>query len=132
MTPEGLEVFHLTASNAGRGAERFAVELSAAFEARGLHGAIRSVIDAGDQTLPIEPLPGGRWSIRGLTELRRLACAADVDIAHGSKSLPAMAIALARGGSPFIYRGIGEPSYWSGTPTRRARTRLFLGRAAAV
>ena len=126
------DVFHLTASNARRGAETFAVELAGALEARGMTGTLRSVVDAGRDRLPIEALPGGRWSPRGLLALRRLARAADVCVAHGSISLPAMALARVTGGAPFVYRGIGEPLYWSSTRARRMRTRAFLGRAAAV
>ena len=95
-------------------------------------GTLRSVVDAGRDRLPIEALPGGRWSPRGLLALRRLARVADVCVAHGSISLPAIALARVTGGAPFVYRGIGEPLYWSSTRSRLLRTRAFLGRAAAV
>jgi glycosyltransferase involved in cell wall biosynthesis len=67
-----------------------------------------------------------------LAELRRRALDVDVVIAHGSTTLPACALALAPTRIPFVYANIGDLRYWATTPTRRARVRLLLSRAAAV
>ena len=67
-----------------------------------------------------------------LLALRRLSRDADVVVAHGSRTLPACAIALAARGTPFVYRNIGDPLFWSRSASRRLRTRLLLSRAAAV
>ena len=67
-----------------------------------------------------------------LRALRRQAAAADVVVAHGSRTLPACAIALAGARTPFVYRNIGDPAAWSGTGLRHLRTRWFLRRAAHV
>jgi glycosyltransferase involved in cell wall biosynthesis len=66
-----------------------------------------------------------------LRQLRREARRVDVVVAHGSRTLPACALALV-GSTPFVYRNIGDPSAWSRSGLRHLRTRLFLARAAAV
>jgi glycosyltransferase involved in cell wall biosynthesis len=55
-----------------------------------------------------------------------------VAIAYGSSSLPATALASIGNSTPFVYRGIGDPLYWSNTRARRIRTSAWLRRAAAV
>ena len=56
----------------------------------------------------------------------------DVVIAYGSSSLPASALASIGITTPLVYRGIGDPLYWSNTPARRLRTTVWLRRATAI
>lgn len=83
-------------------------------------------------SLPIASLQGGRFDPRGLFDLRRLLSRVDVAIAYGSSSLPATAVASIATTTPFVYRGIGDPLYWSHTRARRVRTSAWLRRAAAI
>ena len=123
----------MTASDARRGAEQRAVDLAEALRRLGMSGEIRSVCASGrPDPLPIQALRGGRFDPRGLLELRRLLARADVAIAYGSSSLPATALASMGSTTPFVYRGIGDPLYWSNTRARRLRTSAWLRRAAAV
>jgi glycosyltransferase involved in cell wall biosynthesis len=64
--------------------------------------------------------------------LRSLVRRFDVAVAHGSRSLPASAIALAGTDVPFVYKNIGDTAYWSASPLRRMRVSLSLRRAAAI
>jgi glycosyltransferase involved in cell wall biosynthesis len=128
-----MNVLHVTASDARRGAERRALDLAQALERLGMSSEIRSVCASGlPDPLPIRPLRGGRFDPRGLLELRRLLSQVDVAIAYGSSSLPATALSSIGSTTPFVYRGIGDPLYWSNTPARRLRTSAWLRRAAAV
>ena len=61
-----------------------------------------------------------------LRALRRQARGADLVVAHGSRTLPACALALFGGGIPFVYRNIGDPTAWSGSGLRKLRTQIFL------
>lgn len=128
-----MRILHVTATDARRGAERHAIDLAEALGGFGLSSEIRSVrASRRVDSLPIESLGGGRFSPRGVLELRRLLKDVNVAIAHGSTSLPATALASIGTGTPFVYRGIGDPLYWSSTPARRLRTAAFLRRTAAI
>ena len=125
-------VLQVITSTERRGAETFALVLEHALHSR--NWAIRTVaLHTGKHhDVDVEALGS---SARGLTTLRALRRAAnehDLVVAHGSTTLSACAIALLRSGTPFVYRNIGDPDYWSNTPTSRARTGAFLKRAAAV
>ena len=112
-----MKVLHVTASDARRGAEQRALDLAEALGRLGMSNEIRSVCASGrPDSFPIESLRGGRFDLRGLLELRRLLSQVDVAIAYGSSSLPATALASIRSSTPFVYRGIGDPLYWSNTP----------------
>jgi glycosyltransferase involved in cell wall biosynthesis len=67
-----------------------------------------------------------------LRSLRRESRDAAVVVAHGSRALPACALATAGRGQPLVYRNIGDPRYWAGGSARRLRVSLFLRRAHAV
>jgi glycosyltransferase involved in cell wall biosynthesis len=115
-----------------RGAEVFAVDLGDALSSLGHE--VRTVALASGATSPGIDVPVLGPSTLGAATLRRLRSAArsaDVVVAHGSRTLPACALALA-GAAPFVYRNIGDPTAWSGRGLRRRRTRLFLARSQAV
>lgn len=123
-------VLHVLASNDRRGAEVFAVDLARELDGLGWESTLVSLSRSGSSaTVPARTLGEGR--ARQLLPLRREAGEHDVVIAHGSTSLPACAIACA-GTTPFVYRSIGDPSYWSPTGPKRLRTKVLLDRAHAV
>jgi glycosyltransferase involved in cell wall biosynthesis len=127
----GRRVLHVLASNDRRGAEVFASELAEALAPLGHRSTLvslrRSTYSATVPATPIEA--SSRVGVH--RSLRRLARQHDVVIAHGSRSLPACALACA-GAAPFVYRSIGDPAYWSDSRAKRVRTKLLLDRTEAV
>jgi glycosyltransferase involved in cell wall biosynthesis len=126
------DVLQVISSTDRRGAEIFGVELGEALSRRG--HTVRTVALAPGRTggLEVRTLGRSRFAPQTLRALRRAAREARLVAAHGSSTLPAVAIALAGTGRPFVYRNIGDPAYWSASPTRRARVGLLMRRAAAV
>lgn len=130
-------MLHVITSTQRRGAETFAVDLAAALAARGLPSEVvalapgRSVVPGGG-THDVPVLGGSPLAPATLRALRRRAAGAQVVVAHGSRTLPACAAALAGRRGPVVYRSIGDPAAWAGGGLRRARTRVLLGRMAAV
>lgn len=128
-----LKVLHIVAANQRRGAEVFATDLAGALAEEGVQGRVMALAPGPDgdvqgvATLGRRPL--GSTSLRAL---RTQARTVDVVVAHGSKTLPACAVAQAGTGTPFVYRSIGDPIAWSGQGSRRARTALLLRRPSAV
>ena len=72
-----------------------------------------------------------RYGVATLWRLRHAAAQADAVIAHGSSSLAACAVGLV-GAQPFVYRSIGDPTFWLDSKPRRLRTTFLLRRSAAV
>ena len=133
MTGRRGDVLSVITSTDRRGAETFAVGLGAALEARGR--SVRTVaLAAGtsDGPLPVPTLGPSTLAARTLRSLRQASRDAAVVVAHGSRALPACALATAGRRQPLVYRNIGDPRYWAGGPARRLRVSLFLRRAAAV
>ena len=130
-------VLHVVTSTQRRGAETFAVDLAAALAARGLHSEVVALAPglataAGGGTHDVPVLGEAPLAPATLRALRRWAAGAQVVVAHGSRTLPACAAALAGRRAPVVYRSIGDPAAWAGGRLRRARTRLLIGRMAAV
>jgi len=125
-------VLQVVTSTDRRGAETSAIELAGALERRGL--AVRTVALAPGASggLEVPALGRSALGVHALRALRREAQRAGVVVAHGSRTLPACAIALLGTRVPFVYRNIGDPRFWAASPLRRARTRAFLARARAV
>lgn len=73
----------------------------------------------------------GGLNLASVRRLREMVSGADIVIAHGSKSLPASAAACATI-TPFLYRSVGDPAYWSATGFRRRRSQFLLQRAAHI
>lgn len=128
-TPSVLQV---VTSTDRRGAEVFAIDLERVLSARGW--TIRTVALAPGVTraLDIPTLGAAPHDIGTILGLRSAANSVDVVVAHGSSTLFDSALALVASGVPFIYRNIGDPTYWSPRPVRRARTATMLSRAAAI
>lgn len=126
-------VLHVITGTARRGAETFAVDLADALAERGRSG--RTVALTGDAApggLPVDVLGDRPLGMRTLRALRRGANRADVVVAHGSSAVVACAIATVGTGTPFVYRNIGDPSFWLDTPRRRRQMRWILSRASAT
>ncbi|MGH9120046.1 MAG: glycosyltransferase family 4 protein [Acidimicrobiales bacterium] len=124
-------------SDQRRGAETFAVDLAAELERLGLAAptvALHAADGPAADRLPVRVLGRSALGPSTLVALRRTARAesAAVVVAHGSRTLPACAAALAGTGVPFVYRNIGDPRVWSARGLRRWRTRVLLGRARMV
>jgi glycosyltransferase involved in cell wall biosynthesis len=124
--------FHLVTASQRRGAEVFAVDLVTALT-RGVGTHHMAALTEGPQgnDLDVPILGTSPFAPATLRALRRDA-RDQVVVAHGSKTLPACALALAGGATPFVYRSIGDPLAWSGRGLRRRRTAVLLGRAARV
>lgn len=133
----GGKTLHLITANQRRGAEIFAVDLVAALNAIDGDGSTRHSVAAltsgpdGDE-LGVPNLGSSSFSPATLRALRRAARDTRSVVAHGSKTLPATAIALTGARRPFVYRSIGDPQAWSGSGVRRLRTAMLLRRAARV
>ncbi|MGH9112209.1 MAG: glycosyltransferase, partial [Acidimicrobiales bacterium] len=146
MTTAG-GVLHVITSTQRRGAETFAVDLDAALRSQGVgsdvvaltppisyrnHGGRGVTHGVAALTLDVPTLGEAALSPSTLRSLRRRAASARLVVAHGSRTLPACAAALAGRRTPVVYRSIGDPAAWSGQGLRRLRTRLLLRRMAAV
>lgn len=124
---------HVVTASQRRGAEVFAVDLVSALGADALpHRLVALTEGPGGNELAVPILGDTPFAPRTLRALRREARAASVVVAHGSKTLPAVAMALVGLKVPFVYRSIGDPQAWSGSGLRRVRTARLLRRAARV
>ena len=123
---------HVITSTARRGAETFAIDLARQLNF-GDHQARVVALNpsTSEQAHDVPVLGVSRRSPAMLTALRRTAKQADVVVAHGSSTLEACAVALTGSGVPFVYRTIGDPSYWAASGSRRRPVGLMLRRAAA-
>ncbi len=128
-----LSVLHVVTRNHRRGAESSAVELAGRLGSLGHRTQVVALAaaDAG-ATLAVTVLGPTTLAPQTLWRLRGLIRAADVVVAHGSRTLPAVGIAGLGLGVPSVYQNIGDPAYWAGHPSRRFRVRRLLGRMSAV
>ncbi len=126
-----VRVLQIVTSTDRRGAETFAVELGDALADDFSIETVALAAGSGPG-LPLEPLGTSPRSWSTLRALRTRARSVDVVVAHGSTTLPACALALAGSRTPFVYRNIGDPTYWTSDPVRRWRTTTFLSRARRV
>jgi glycosyltransferase involved in cell wall biosynthesis len=129
MTPDVLQ---LVTSAERRGAETFAVDLAAGLRDRGFSTRVLALHAGPRRELDVPALGRRPLAPDTLLHVRREARTAGLVVAHGSTTLPACAVALCASGVPFVYRNIGDPTFWGSTPTRRWRVRVELARAAAV
>ncbi|HEY8547124.1 MAG TPA: glycosyltransferase family 4 protein [Acidimicrobiales bacterium] len=129
-----LPTLHVVTASQRRGAEVFASDLVGALADQGHPGRLAALTagpDGGDQlgAQVLGPAPFHPGTLRALRSAARSSRAV---VAHGSKTLPATALALAGSRTPFVYRSIGDPQAWSGSGLRRVRTAALLQRAARV
>lgn len=126
-------VLHVITDTDRRGAQVFADTLRRRLEERGRPGRLVALAPGRSREgLDVPTLGPAQLGPSTLRQLRREMVCADVVVGHGSSTLAACALAGSGAGTPFVYRNIGDPSYWANTAPRRARVRLFLRRAAAV
>ena len=128
-----VRVLHVVSRDQRRGAEASALELSQRLAAAGYRTDLVALSPAREGP-PLAAEVLGRTTLGGgtLLHLRQRIAEADVVIAHGSRTMPAVVLAslgLRRG---LVYQNIGDPVYWAGTRSRRWRVRLQLARMSAV
>lgn len=99
---------------------------------QGCHSSVVALEPGTVGGLQVETLGLRRFSRGTLGALRAAARAADVVLAHGSSTLPAVSAATVGLNTPFVYRSIGDPSAWVATRARRGRVRLAAARAAGI
>jgi glycosyltransferase involved in cell wall biosynthesis len=122
----------VVASTDLRGAETAAVDLARALEGLGQGGGVVALAPGDIGGLDIPVLGPTRFSPHGLAGLRRHIRTSSVVVAHGSSTLPAVAMATLGAGVPFVYRSIGDPRAWVTTAARRVRVHAAAARADAV
>jgi glycosyltransferase involved in cell wall biosynthesis len=128
-----LRVLHVVSSNQRRGAETSAVELAERLADNGMRTQVVALAPADvPVTLDVVTLGRHQLGLSTLTRLRRLVRDADVVIAHGSRTLPAVAVAAAATRATTVYQNIGDPLFWAGSGLRLRRVRALLGRMGYV
>lgn len=125
-------VLQVIASTQRRGAEVFGTELGRALTERGWSVRTVALAPYAGGGLNVESLGDKRLAMGTLRALRAAALTRDVVVAHGSSTLPACALATVGTRTPFVYRNIGDPQYWSASAGRRARVCVLLHQARAV
>ena len=132
-TVPALSVLHIVTRNQRRGAEASAMELADRLSRLGQHSRVVALSPTGaGASLSAEVLGPTTLGPRTLWRLRRQLRHADVAVAHGSRTLPAVGIAGFGLRTPTVYQNIGDPNYWANSPLRRWRVRHLLGRMAGV
>jgi glycosyltransferase involved in cell wall biosynthesis len=122
---------HVVTSDARRGAETFAVDLVTALVDSGQCAEVVALSPSGMGEVHDLPVLGRtRRSGSTLRRLRQSARRVDVVVAHGSATLEACSLGLAGTEVPFVYRTIGDPSYWVKSTWRRRGIGWMLRRAA--
>lgn len=126
-------MLHLLHTTNRRGAEIFGYELAGGLTEAGMPSTVRAI----ERGVMANPLPVQSVGLRGRTplamaRLRALARRHDVVVGHGSSTLLAGTAATLGTRTPFVYRLIGDPRFWSDVPLRGLRASRPLRRAAAV
>lgn len=133
MATERGSVLQVVTSTDRRGAELFAIELGRELDDFGW--TVRTVALApgrGTSLLELDALGKKPLAMSTLRALRREMRAASVTIAHGSRTLPATALASLGVRARVVYRNIGDPSHWISSWNRRLRAGWAMRRATAV
>ena len=132
MTPRP-RVLQVVTRAQRRGAEASALELAVRLRQLGHVTDVVALAPAAEgSTLPVEVLGSTTLGPGTLRRLRTWVSRADVVIAHGSRTLPAVVLASVGLRSRLVYQNIGDPGYWAATPARRWRVRAQLARMSAV
>ena len=125
-----LRSLHVITSDARRGAETFAVHLVESLRAQGQPARLVALARSESQhPHAVSVLGARRRTVGTFRALRRHARGADVVVAHGSDTLEACAVGIAGTGVPFVYRSIGDPTYWVAPGARRAAVGMLHRRA---
>ncbi len=128
-----MRVLQVVSSSRRRGAEVFAFQLGAALGARE-HEVTTVALEhrSDDHGLPFEELHVPGRGPRSIVELAHRARAHDVVVAHGGSTLLPVTAAAKLARRPFVYRNIGDPSYWGRTRGAQVRVGLPLRVATHV
>ncbi len=116
-------MLHLISDRRRRGAQVFAVQLNDALAQRGVPGRVMALETGTEDGLDVELAPSA-WRDR-----RRLFSGHSLVVAHGSTTLHAAAMAAP---GRFVYRSIGDPTFWLDRTRRRVVTAARLAGARAV
>lgn len=128
-----MQVLQVVSSSRRRGAEVFAAQLGAELSGRGHDVTTVALEHRSDDTgLPFDQLTASGRGPRAVIALARRARACDVLIAHGGSTLLPVATAVKLAHRPFVYRNIGDPSFWGRARGAKVRIGLPLRSAAAV
>jgi glycosyltransferase involved in cell wall biosynthesis len=128
-----MSVLHVISDTDRRGAQIFACDLNEGLTARGRAGETVALVRGAEENGLDVPVLGAKpFALSTLRALRRAIRNASVVIGHGSTTLPATALARLGTGTPFVYRCIGDPVYWSPTRRKRLRTRALLQATAMI
>jgi glycosyltransferase involved in cell wall biosynthesis len=126
-------VLQVVTSSDRRGAEVAAVQLERALQARGVDiDTVALWPGRGAAALDLRALGSARRDPRAIRALARAAKDHGVVLGQGSSTLPFGAVASTLARVPFVYRSIGDPSFWAASTTRRTRVRAALSRARLV
>ena len=126
-------VLHLVTRNQPRGAESAALMLADALAGRGYDTRLVALArTTGPELAGVPVLGSSPLGWRTLLRLRSEVRGADVVVAHGSRTLPAVVLAAAGLRRRLIYQNIGDPLFWAGERWRHRRVRFLLGRMSAV
>ena len=128
-----VPVLQVITSTNRRGAEIFATDLGEALQVRG-HEVSTVALAPGTSAdpLPVTALGSRSLGLSTLRALRRRIKTTPLVVSHGSRALPACALASYGTGRRFVYRTIHDGVSFAHSPTRRARVALYLRRASAV
>lgn len=123
---------HILASADRRGAEVFGAELATALSTAGHETEVVALTPSRSATgLDVEVLEALRRPA-ALVELSRRARGHAAVVGHGSHGLLAGTLVTVAARRPFVYRSIGDPSFWGSSLARRLRIGVQLRRAAGV
>jgi len=133
MAEDRAEVLGVVTSTDRRGAEVAAADLDQAWRRRGLPAALVALWPGtGAVRLDVSVLGARRRDPVALARLVGRARRASVVVGHGSATLPFGALASSLARTPFVYRSIGDPAYWTTSRARRIRVGIALRRADRV
>ncbi|WP_020378554.1 glycosyltransferase [Candidatus Microthrix parvicella] len=128
-----MRILQVATSSLRRGAEVFAAQLGSELGRRGHEVTTISLEHRnGEHGLAFEELAVPGRGPRAVLELARRARACDVLIAHGGSTLLPVAIAAKLARRPFVYRNIGDPSFWGRSRGAALRIGAPLRSAAQV
>jgi glycosyltransferase involved in cell wall biosynthesis len=128
-----VEVLQVISSTNRRGAEVAAVDLEAGLRSLGRRIAtVALAAGSQERALAVSTLGRRQLAATTLLALRRRMQTAAITVAHGSRSLPACALSSVGTRTRWIYRSIGDPTYWAATGPRRTRVARALKQASGV
>ena len=128
-----MRILQVTTTSRRRGAEVFASELARSLVGRG-HTVSTAALEtpAAHGPLDFDAVGNPRRRPASIRRLAELTSEADVALAHGGSTLQPVALAASLARRPFVYRNIGDPSFWGTARGASLRIGLPLRRAAAV